>query len=599
MSVKSNSSQKLAVFIHSTNIPPHKNQLILQICKMMNINNFLDTVDFVFINNIGEPLNEHEFKSLHPSFVVENYSKQLDLFENCTIRQLHAFCKIHPDYKVLYMHTKGVTYSTSHPFYPGIQSWIRFFMYCLIENVDTCIQYLDMYDTVGTNYQRDDENPHHYSGNFWWANAYYLNTLDVSYMKDKYDAEFWILRNPKALWYNMYKLEHMYQVDYPRENYDDKIQKRIHENILYCKFGTSGIGLCNQLYSLVNTMVLGSIHKGHTLIVVDDFMGDLNSNQYHDAASILDFTKINHAIKSYGLTLISKRAIQVESIKVEYGQTHVTLVDITNQMMERFYTKNHLCIPKGTSLNNILGYDPCPNVRKQIYFTYTINGFTFHDTRDEVRLFLHEDMEIDFKNWKKKPWISPTNILDSKHHTNKFNHFLQNMYFNAIYEKYANLFIQSSLSRYKDHRNINVIHLRLEDDAIPFWSSINGISCEAYRQALVKQYIHSIKAHIEPTNSINILLSMNTDNEVTKWMKEQNYIYVQMDKTMVQGREVNAIIDLLISAKCNNVFIGNINPHNYHGSTFSYTILNALRNKSNVKKICIDSDDIYHPAYVV
>ena len=132
MSVISNDSQKLAVFIHSTNIPPHNNRLILQICKMMNINNFLDKVDFVFINNIGDPLNEEEFKSLHPKLVVENYSKQLDLFENCTIRQLHAFCKIHQEYKVLYMHTKGVSYNTDHPFYPGIQSWIRFFMYCLM-----------------------------------------------------------------------------------------------------------------------------------------------------------------------------------------------------------------------------------------------------------------------------------------------------------------------------------------------------------------------------------------------------------------------------------------------------------------------------------
>ena len=205
-------------------------------------------------------------------------------------------------------------------------------------------------------------------------------------------------------------------------------------------------------------------------------------------------------------------------------------------------------------------------------------------------------MEVDFVNWEKKAWLSRTNILDSKHHTDKFNYFLKNMHFNALYEKYANLFIKSSL---KERSNINIIHLRLEDDAIPFWSSINGISCEAYRQALVKQYIHSIQGHIDASNSMNIILSMNTDNEVTKWMREHNYLFVQMDKTMVAGREVNAIIDLLISGHCNHVFIGNINPHNYHGSTFSYAILNALRDKTGVKKICIDNDDIYHPAYVV
>ena len=89
---------KAACFIHSTNISPHKNQLILQMAKAMNIDHFLDKIDFVFINNIGEPLNESEFKSISPKFIIENYSLQLDLFENCTIRQMHAFCKINPDY---------------------------------------------------------------------------------------------------------------------------------------------------------------------------------------------------------------------------------------------------------------------------------------------------------------------------------------------------------------------------------------------------------------------------------------------------------------------------------------------------------------------
>ena len=587
--------RKVACFIHSTNMSPHKNKLILQMATALNLHHFMDKTDFVFINNIGDPLNESEFKSIHPKFIVENYSLQMDLFENCTIRQMHAFCKIHPEYKVLYMHTKGVTYETSHPFFAGIQSWIKYFMFCLVENADICTDYLDIYDVVGTNYQKDSENPHHYSGNFWWANASYLNTLDVSRLRDKYDAEFWILQNPKALWYNIYKLEHMYQVDYPKSNYEERVHLRFRENMLFCKFGTSGIGLCNQLYSLVNTMVIGSVLKGNTLIIVDDFMGDLNSNQYHDASTILDFTRINKAMKEYGVTILSKQAVQIESIQIHYGQCHANLVDITPQIMERFYTKNRLCIPKGTSLNEILGYDPCENVRKQIYFTFIMNGFIFHETRDEVRLFLHEDMEIDFINWEKKPWLSPTSITDCKGRTETFNLFLNNIYFNPIYEKYANLFVSS---KNRGGSKINVIHLRLEEDAIPFWSSINGISCESYEDAIVKQYINSIQAHIDPHDSLSVILSMNTENKVTKWMTENKYEFVQMDKTMITGREVNAIVDLLISKKCNNVFIGNINPHNYHGSTFSYAILNALRYTS-VKKICIDNDDIYHPPYIL
>ena len=596
-------TEKLVCFIHSTNILPHRDNLVSQMLQMMNINGFLDRLDFVFINNIGDKIPEDKFKHIHKNIIVQNYSHQLDLFENCTIRQLHSFSKIHPEYKILYMHTKGVTYETTHPFYPGIQSWIRYFMYCLVEKVDTCIEYLKIYDTVSTNYQKDNENPHHYSGNFWWANANYLSTLDVSYMKDKYDAEFWILQNPKALWYNIYKLEHMYQVDYPKENYETKICQRLEENILYCKFGTSGIGLCNQLYSLVNTMVIGSVLKGTTLIVVDKFMVDLDTNVYANASSILDLSQMNVLLKDYGIHLAEKEEIQLTSLKVEYGQTHHCTVDITNLMMERFYTKNHLRIPKGTSLNELLGYDPCLGIRKQIYFTFTLNNrFTFHETRDEVRLFLHEDMEIDFVNWQKKPWMSRTSILDCKDHLGKFNYFLQNIEFQQLYKTYANLFVESCIRKrvfpkVSCTNNINIIHLRLEEDAIPFWSSINGVSCEAYQQQLENQYITNIEKHINRDTSISVILSMNTNNRVLEWMKENGYHFTFMDKTLVKGRETNAVIDLLISRYCTGVFIGNINPYNYHGSTFSYAIMNQLND--TVQKICIDTDDIYRDAYVV
>lgn len=361
----------------------------------------------------------------------------------------------------------------------------------------------------------------------------------------------------------------------------------MYENhILYCKFGTSGIGLCNQLYSLVNTMVKASLLKGKTLIIVDDFMGDLNSNQYHDSATIMDFPRINACLD--GVTLISKHEVQMESMNIEYGLKDIKTVDITNLIIEKFYRRNRLCIPRGTSLNQVTGFDPCENVRKQLYITYTINGFTFYETRDE-----NEDFSIDFVNWHDKPWISPTSIQDSKDHIDLFNYHLNHVYFNKIYETYADLFISES------QKKINIIHLRLEEDAIPFWSSINGISCEEYETELIRQYIENIKEHIDPSpDSISIILSMNTSNPVTEWMTENKYEFIQMSKTKVKGREVNAIIDLLISTKCNNVFIGNLNPHNYHGSTFSYTIFNALRDKS-VKKICIDNDNIYHPATVL
>lgn len=65
-----------------------------------------------------------------------------------------------------------------------------------------------------------------------------------------------------------------------------------------------------------------------------------------------------------------------------------------------------------------------------------------------------------------------------------------------------------------------------------------------------------------------------------------------------KGADLNAIVDYLVSGYCTGVFIGNVNPHNYHVSTFSYGILNLLRDK-DVEKVCIDTDQILDDEYVL
>jgi hypothetical protein len=61
---------------------------------------------------------------------------------------------------------------------------------------------------------------------------------------------------------------------------------------------------------------------------------------------------------------------------------------------------------------------------------------------------------------------------------------------------------------------------------------------------------------------------------------------------MFEWREPHAILDLLLSEKCNSAFIGNWQHYKTEnmGSTFSYVI--DVRLKQNVKKIFIDLYDI-------
>jgi hypothetical protein len=75
-------------------------------------------------------------------------------------------------------------------------------------------------------------------------------------------------------------------------------------------------------------------------------------------------------------------------------------------------------------------------------------------------------------------------------------------------------------------------------------------------------------------------------------MVKNNYKFILTEKQF-NGRELNAIIDLLVSKSCNNVFIGAYNFENETGSTFSKYIGTML--PMNVKKICIDLERITAP----
>jgi hypothetical protein len=125
---------------------------------------------------------------------------------------------------------------------------------------------------------------------------------------------------------------------------------------------------------------------------------------------------------------------------------------------------------------------------------------------------------------------------------------------------------------------------------------INHMPVDEYRQCLENVYINAIKKYISP-NSTTILLSMDTDNAVTRFMDENNYRFLFMPKTL-PGRDLNAIVDYIVASRCNKVFIGNVNPKTYVGSTFSFAIFNKLREE--IVKICIDTDHIQeeHSVYL-
>ena len=223
---------KIACFIHSSNMDIHKTEILEYLIQYLHNKNVFDKIDFLFINNIGTNLDEEYFKKINDKIIVSNYSNDLNLFEACTIKQMNFFSKIHPDYKLLYLHTKGVSHEKNSKYSKGIASWINYMLYCLVDHFDSCIKLLDTNDVVGCNYKETaGGNREHFSGNFWWANSSYICNLPVHNFKEKFDVEFGLFIN-KPTHFNIYKLDYMYETDYNLKDYENKVIS-VFENISF------------------------------------------------------------------------------------------------------------------------------------------------------------------------------------------------------------------------------------------------------------------------------------------------------------------------------------------------------------------------------
>lgn len=118
-----------------------------------------------------------------------------------TLVSLKNFCEEHLDYKILYFHTKGSSKGNVNG-----QSWRLMMEYFVIDKWKKCIDYLDEYDCVGPEMNilgptlwsdgsltENDPTPF-FTGNFWWANASYINTIKGRYIDSnlRLDKEWWI-----------------------------------------------------------------------------------------------------------------------------------------------------------------------------------------------------------------------------------------------------------------------------------------------------------------------------------------------------------------------------------------------------------------------
>lgn len=183
----------------------------------------LENADALIVNYVGEETHEIDriFADRPYAYKTEviHASNDIRLCEFPSICKVKEVANDHPDSLILYIHSKGVTHWKKSP-EEAVTCWRRYMQYFLVENWRTCVEQLQEYDICGVEWRG---RPPHFSGNFWWATAKYLNTCPMlgepSYEK-RWDCEFFIGKGiaPKVkVLHNARR--NMYSIRYTEEHY--------------------------------------------------------------------------------------------------------------------------------------------------------------------------------------------------------------------------------------------------------------------------------------------------------------------------------------------------------------------------------------------
>jgi len=332
-------------------------------------------------------------------------------------------------------------------------------------------------------------------------------------------------------------------------------------SIYYAKIGHRGTGFTNQIFALVSSIIVSNMQNKRA-IICQDFCNDFSNDQTTPISEIIDIPQLNVFLAKYNVVLLDSNNVHFKIISARYGKNNAT-IDITNEIISNYYddSKQRFYIPKNTNLNNIKG-DPLYGIKKELCICYTINNIPFHEVVEE---WVSNEVVFDLNaaDWVHYfGWINSINKI-------MFDDILRNMPFHARFKEFAVAPLINGI--------VNVLHLRLEEDAINHWSGINNMTVEEFRQKLEEKYIDIIKRYAKVSDT-NIILSGSTKNGVIDFMVENGYRVILPTKHFTNGRELNAIVDFLSSKNCNNLFIGNFNMNRLSGSTFSYFISVHLTN---------------------
>jgi hypothetical protein len=280
------------------------------------------------------------------------------------------------------------------------------------------------------------------------------------------------------------------------------------------------IGLCNQLQTIVKGLLLSI--KYNRNLYIDKFQIDLNSYRLTDINDILDIDEI--------------------------------------QLFLSNVIKTPIKILKTLDINIINNFDK--------YYLPNIDYTKISDASYIIASYINDDIELN-KNMEiiylgsivsLDIYTSFNYLWEDRSDNNLYFYIMNNLKFNKIFYELKN-YIKQELKL----NNFNCIHLRIEDDAILFFSTCYNLSVDEYNKKLIKFYDDNIKTISQDQKQIYICSGiLDFDNKINlsyyeNIMKNNTLLCdkrnIKLDNYYLNNRELIAIIDLLISFD-SELFVG-------------------------------------------
>lgn len=307
---------------------------------------------------------------------------------------------------------------------------------------------------------------------------------------------------------------------------------------------TCGFG--NQIYMMANAITY-AIENKINFVFFTEYLNEINTDSYSDVSNIIDIEKTNKFLLKYNVQIADYNNFELNIQKIMYGGINIT---------DYFNINNKLEIKKDFSFSDITRkQEGCNNC----FITYSLNNISYNMKYDLYNEKLQEDLIIDLNNvipYKFTIYNNCPIYYDVR----------TNILFNRRFMDDLSVFIQQI-----KQDKLNCIHLRVEDDCVYSLSRQHKITFNEMKDKLEKKYIKEIAENIDK-NDMTLILSSNYNNNVIKFLEENNYKYLTTPK-LSPFRDISAIYDFHIAGNCNNIYIG------LYESTFSYLVLYKICNK--------------------